>query len=206
MKSRLLILCMLVIVCTCGFAQTIERQQRFEDGDLRITSAEKLFSGCKMRMCSYESDDGKYKIYGIELDMTDRVRFVQEGDLFTIFLEGEESISLANMYETRADVTTEQHVQTHDRMHTDFVMTYDPWFDIISASPITRMTTEHVPVTTSTSYANLYYVLTSEQIERIINGKVERVTIVAANKTIEKKARKLSETMAELFPLIKFKK
>lgn len=178
-------------------AQTIERVTDFEGGKVAMTSAEKLFSGCKMRLCTYVGADKK-KIYGIALELTDRATHVSEGNVFTIHFEDGSRITLHNLWDTKAEVTQEHHVDTYRHVQTDFIPVYDAWDDAFYSVPVDRSYTEHVPVTSTKTFTALYYIVTTAQLDKIEKGDISKVSIVTDEETIVKKARPLSSAIAKL--------
>ena len=185
-------------------AQTVEKKIEAEEGLLKITSAEKLFSDCKIRMCSFTPNEkGAKTLYGIELDLTDRVQSASKGDLLIISFEDGSTIELANLYDTQAEVSQETRMETQHNMGTAYVPAHRAWGRVIGAHPLTYTYEEDVPVTTTTTFASLYYKVTEEQIDKIIKGDIKGIKIVNNRETIEKKARPFSEAVADLFPVIK---
>lgn len=200
--KKLFVVFAALMACICVSAQTIERVTDFEGGKVVMTSAERLFSGCKMRLCTYTGADKK-KVYGIGLELTDRATHVSEGNVFTIHFKDGSRITLHNLWDTKAEVTQEQHVNTYHHSYTDFVPVYDAWVDAIYSVPIDRSYVEHVPVTSTSTFTTLYYIVTPAQLDKIAQGDVSKVSIVTNEETIVKKARPLSEAVASLREVLK---
>lgn len=192
----------LALVCSLSMsAHTIERQGTFDGGKITVTSQEKLFSGCQMRMCRLVKDHKTF--YELELDLTDRADHVCEGNLFNIHFSDGSVISLTNLKDTQARVVREEHMETYTHTYTHYAHYYSPWSGCFYSVPVTRCYQEHVPVCTTTTFASLYYVITPQQIDKIINGNVKAVSIVTDNNTIVKKARPLSRAVADLYSIVR---
>lgn len=199
--KNLLIIFALLSSMTVG-AQNIERTTNYKGGVVKITSAEKIFSGCQIRLCNYTDSKGGIT-YGLEVDLTDRTNHVCEGNNLTIHFKDGSRITVSNLWDTKAEVKHESYVQSYDHTVTDFVPVYDAWLDAVYSAPITRHYTEHVPVDNVTTFARLYYILTPAQIEKIISSKIKDVTIVTDENTIVKKARPFSEAVSELYEVVR---
>ena len=184
-------------------AQSIAYRGEYQQDKLVITSPIRLFSGCDICMAAMQPKNGGKKHYGIELDLTDRVYRVRKGNLLTVYMKDGTQIEMSNFADTKADITEETHLETQDNYNTTFVSGYDPWFDAFYTEPVTFHTRTTEPVTTVTSYAELYYLISLEQINAIINGKVDHITIATDDGIIEKKARPLSAAIQKLFPLVR---
>lgn len=203
--SWLIAIFITMAICMPAQAQIIEKRYENEDGTAYLTNAVSLFSGCKLRMCSYHFKDGRIA-YGIGLDMTDRIDHVCKGNLLTIHFKDGSRISLSNLYDTKADVHQEHSISTQDHYHTDYIPVYDGWYDAFYAVPVETRYTTTTPVVRTTTFASLYYVVTPEQISKIAEGNVADMSIVTDSETIVKKARPLSRAVKELFPAVEVKK
>lgn len=199
MKKLMILL--VASISLCCQAQNIERKTELDGGILSVTSAEKLFSGCKMRLCHFVSKEDN--LYGLELDLTDRVRSVSKGNLLTITFRDESTIVLENLYDTQAEVTVERSVESRTEFGTTFVSGYDPWFGVFYSEPVRTAYTADVPVMRTSTFASLYYLITPQQIKKIINGKVSNIQIVTDSETICKKARPISDNFELLYSLFK---
>lgn len=197
-----MILSAMVFVCAMTMnAQTIERIMDIEGGKVWVTSQEKLFSGCQLRMGRYE--DGTDVVYGLILELTDRANHVCAGNLFTIHLKDGSRITLTNLWDTKADVEHEDYVETFNRTNTNFMFLYDAWDEAIYSVPVTTSYQERVPVHKTTSRATLSYIITEKQIQKIIDSNVKQVSIVTDEGTIVKKARPLSDAVSVLYEVVK---
>lgn len=176
-------------------AQSIEKKAEFEGGQVEITSAQKLFSDCKLRMSRYEKD-GNVK-YGLVLEMKDLASHVDKGSQFTITFKDGSTISLSNLRDSEATVKREASTKTVS----DDVTVYRAWRGIGRARSVSVYHEE--PVITTTTFIRTFYIVTPEQIEKISTNKIKNVSIVTDEETIQKKASSLSKIVATLFPLIK---
>lgn len=198
---HLMLLLLVAVYSLPTQAQVIERKVDDEEGVAYLTNALSLFSGCKMRMCVYHYKTGKV-VYGIGLDMTDRVSQVSKGNTLTVLFKDGSTIQLENLYDTKADVHQEETYTTVEHHYTEMVPVFRSWRGFY-AVPVDESYSEVLPVTRTTTFASLYYIITPEQIDKIVNGNVKDMSIVTDDKTIVKKARPLSKAIKKLFPAVK---
>lgn len=185
-----------------GMAQCVDRIVPYDGGKVTITSPDKLFSGCEMRLCRWDRPQSQ-KVFAIQLDLTDRAEHVCQGNLLTIHFKDGTRISLTNMQDTQADITHESYIDTRQHTYTDIVPVYDGWYDAIYGVPVTGTYTENVPVSRTTSFLSLFYILSPKDIEKIAQGKVSQISLVTDQQTIIKKARPLSEAIAAQYNVLK---
>ncbi len=202
MKKYVLSLALLMAMTLSVSAQSVEKRYNTDKGKLTVTSAENLFIDCDLRMCSFLPKGSTEARYGLELDLTDRVYYASKGNLLTIVFKDNSTIELENLFDTKAEISQESHVESHPEYRTTFVPVYDPWLDAFYSEAVTQRFTQVVPVTTTTSFADLYYKITPEQIDKILHNKVKEIRIVTDQGTIVKKARPFRDAIAALYPLV----
>lgn len=203
MKKILFALLGMLVLTACGTIREIEYDATDEDGaHVRITSANRLFYGCGLRVCEYTPKGGK-TLYALELDIEDRVLRVSKGDLLTIRLANGKNVTLQNLYDAQSEVTQTivDEAQTH--LYTDMVPVYDVWYDAVYAIPVTTSYHTTRPVVRQDSFVKLYYIIHPDQLQEIISNEVKSVVIATDRETIEKDGEDLPEILQVLMNLFK---
>lgn len=182
----------------CAAPRAIEVDRTESDGaQLRITSANRIFSGCELRICQY-TPKGQNPVYGICLDIQDRIIRASAGDLLTIHMKDGSTIQLKNLYNAESEVHERVENEVETGMYTDYVPVYSAWHDAVVAAPITRTYQYSHPVVREDSWVRLYYIMTPEQMSRVAEGKVDHIELVTDRETIVRKAHAISRAIQNL--------
>lgn len=204
MRKFLFILIGSLLLTGCGMVREIECDTVNEEGaHVRITSANPLFYGCKVRVCEYTPKGKKKSQYAIELDIQDRIIKASKGDLLTIRFDDGSKVVLKNLYDAESEVTETIENETESGMYTDYVPVYDGWYDAIYSVPVTRTYHYTRPVVRQKSFVKLYYYVSEEQVQKIINSKVTDIVIATDLESIEKAGHSLPEIINGLMSLFK---
>lgn len=192
-----------VAVCftSCETYRMIECDTVDETGArVRITSADRICSGCKLRICQY-TESGKQPLYGLELDVENRVIRARKGNLLTIQLADGKSVVLKNLYDTKSEQTETVENETTTNFYTSYVPVYDAWYDAVYTVPVTDTYRTSRPVVRTESLAKLYYLITPEQVNQIVQSEVTGIVIATDSEPIRQRPRGLSDSVRELFGL-----
>ena len=200
-KFAFTIIALLISVVTINAASTIDSDSDTKNGRIVTTSGEDLFIGCRMHLSANVDKHNNPVSYNIVLDLTDRMTYANSGDCLTIHMANGNDIVLHNMFDTKADVTREEYIQTYTQPVTRYMTGFSPWCGFYGM-PVTGYYTQHVPAVRTTTFARLYYKVTPAQLSEIANNKVKGISIVTNAETLNKKARPLSSAVAELYPTI----
>jgi len=202
MKKKLLLALMSTLLLTgCGMTREIECDTIDEEGaHVRITSANRLFYGCGVRVCEY-TPKGEAPVYALELDIEDHVIRASKGRLLTIHLTDGKTVVLSNLYDAKSEVTESVEMQTETGLYTDFVPVYDGWYDAVYSVPVTSTYRYSRPVVKRESWIKLYYIISPEQIQQIIHSQVDYIVIATDRTPIEKSGEDLPEILQGLMPL-----
>lgn len=201
MKRTILALMSIVLLTGCGMTRQIECDTINDEGaHVRVTSANRLFYGCGVRVCEY-TPQGGHAQYALELDIEDRVIRASKGDLLTIYLKDGSTVVLRNLYDAKSEVTEHIETETDTEYQTDFVPVYDGWYDAIYTVPVTRTYRRTRPVVRRDSWIKLYYEISSAQTQKITNGEVDHIVIATDRQPIEKTGRDLPEILRGLMEL-----
>lgn len=186
---------------SCLGSRAIECDTTDEHGaHLRITSANRLFSGCGLRLCEY-TPVGQKTYYGIELDIEDRIIRARKGDLFTIYLKDGQKIVLRNLYDVKSEVTQELETETQTEMYTDFVPVYDAWYGAVYTVPMIGTYRRPRTVVRTNSFVKLHYIISKEDLNRIATSTVDHITIATDQSPIDKDGDIMPEIISRLLPL-----
>lgn len=204
MKKMFLALMGVLVLTGCGMVREIECDTVNEEGaHVRITSANRLFSGCGVRICEYTPKGEKQAQYALELDIQDRVIRARKGNLLTVHLYDGSKVVLKNLYDAESEVTETVENQLESNTYTDFVPVYDGWYDAVYSVPVTRRYSYTRPVVRRESWVKLYYIITPAQMQQIIDGQVESVVVATDREPIEKTGRDLPEILRGLMALFR---
>lgn len=200
MKKIFFSLLTLALLSSCAISREIACDTTDEHGGhLRITSANYLFSGCQLRLGEYTL--GNQKHYGLEFDIEDRIISASKGDLLTIYLEDGSKVVLKNLENAKSEVTEHVEEETETHMYTDFVPVYSHMYDAVVAVPYTGTYTTRRPVVRQDSFVKLYYVISLQDMNRIINGKVDHITLATDRDPIEANAHRMPKILKEVSTL-----
>lgn len=197
----LLFVCGTMLFSSCLGPRAIECDTTDEQGaHVRLTSANRLFMGCGLRLCEY-TPKGEKTYYSIELDIEDRIIRARKGALFTIYLTDGTTVVLRNLYDAKSEVTEHVETETDTEMHTDFVPVYDAWYDAVYTVPVTRTYRYSRPVVRQDSFVKLHYIISRADLDRIMAAKVDHIVVATDRQPIEKTGRDLPEILSRLFSL-----
>ena len=200
MKKILLGLTALLAV-SCSTVKQIEVNTTDEHGaHVQITSGVRLFGGCSLRMCQYTMP-GHKSIYGIALDIENQIVHASQGDMLNIYLKDSSVISLQNLYDTQSEV--EEHVETRlqTNTYTDFVPVYDAWYGAFYSVPVYRTMHYTEPVVYQESWVRLYYYISDADLSKLMNARVDHISIATDSFTISRSGRKTPKAVKELMEL-----
>lgn len=201
MKKISIFLLSTLLLTSCGMTRQIECDTINDEGaHVRITSANRLFYGCGVRICEY-TPKGQKSVYSLELDIEDRIIHASKGDLMTITMYDGQTVKLRNLYDAQSEVTEHVENETETQMYTDYVPVYDGWYGAVYSMPVTRSYRYTRPVVRQDSFVKLHYIISENQMKTIMNGKVESITIATDREPIEKTGRDLPEILKGLMAL-----
>lgn len=202
-KSFFLLAIVALLLPSCGAYRMIECDTVDETGArVRITSSERIFSGCNLRVCQYVTVK-QDTVYGVELDIEDEVIQSRKGNLLTIQFANGRMVVLKNLYDTKSEQVQRVETETDTQFYTDYVPVYDAWLDAVYTVPVTNSYRRSRPVVRTESLAKLYYLITKEQITEICNNEVTGVVIVTDSHPIRQRVKGLSDSVRELFGLFR---
>lgn len=185
-------------LASCAAPRSIEVDRTESDGArLRMTSANSIFSGCELRVCQY-TPQGKNPVYGICLDIQDRIIHASAGDLLTIYMKDGNRVQLKNLYNAQSEVHEHVENELETEVYTDYVPVYSAWHDAIVAAPVTRTYQYTRPVVREDSWVRLYYMMTPDQMSQVAEGKVDHIELVTDRETIVRRAHRISRAIRNL--------